>query len=70
MRRHQVRLAAYSAHPERFINGPPTLEQLPKEVWINPPDDPAQVVLCGPIDSEPPSPYGSSAKSVGLFGLG
>ncbi len=61
-RRHQVRLAAYNAHPERFINGPPTLEQLPKEVWINPPDDPAQVVLCGSIDSEEPSPYKQLAR--------
>jgi len=35
--RHAVRLAAYAAHPERFINGPPQVETLPKEVWINPP---------------------------------
>jgi putative transposase len=35
--RHQVRLAAYAAHPERFVNGPPSLQCLPREVWINPP---------------------------------
>jgi putative transposase len=35
--RHQVRLAAYAAHPERFVNGPPSLQFLPWEVWINPP---------------------------------
>ena len=40
--RHAVRLAAFEAHPERFINGPPRLETLPEEVWINPPaDDPS-----------------------------
>ncbi len=29
--------AAYSAHPERFVHGPPTPAQLPEAVWINPP---------------------------------
>ena len=35
--RHQTRLAAYAAHPERFVQGPPRLETLPEAVWINPP---------------------------------
>jgi len=35
--RHRTRLAAYAAHPERFINGAPRREQLPAAVWINPP---------------------------------
>ena len=35
--RHKVALAAYEAHPERFVNGPPRLENLPDAVWINPP---------------------------------
>jgi putative transposase len=35
--RHQVALAAYRTHPERFINGPPKLSTLPPAVWINPP---------------------------------
>jgi putative transposase len=35
--RHQTRLAAYAAHPERFVQGPPSLEILPHAVWINPP---------------------------------
>lgn len=35
--RHQTRLAAYAAHPERFVQGPPRLEILPHAVWINPP---------------------------------
>jgi putative transposase len=35
--RHQVQLAAYRDHPERFVKGPPSLQRLPAEVWINPP---------------------------------
>ena len=35
--RHQTRLAASAAHPERFVQGPPRLETLPEAVWINPP---------------------------------
>ena len=35
--RHHTRLAAYAAHPERFVQGPPRLEILPYAVWINPP---------------------------------
>jgi putative transposase len=35
--RHHTRLAAYAAHPERFVQGPPRLETLPHAVWINPP---------------------------------
>jgi len=35
--RHGTRLAAYAAHPERFVQGPPRLETLPDAVWINPP---------------------------------
>lgn len=34
--RHRTRLAAYAAHPERFVQGPPRLEILPHAVWINP----------------------------------
>ena len=60
-RRHEVRLAAYHAHPARFINGAPKLEQLPKEVWINPPEDNlAQVVA--PTDSAL-SPYQPMARN-------
>jgi len=35
--RHHTRLAAYDAHPERFVQGPPRLDTLPHAVWINPP---------------------------------
>lgn len=36
--RHRVLLAAYEAHPERFVHGAPQLKALPKEVWINRPE--------------------------------
>lgn len=36
-KRHETRLAAHAAHPERFVHGPPKLASLPAEVWINPP---------------------------------
>ena len=53
--RHQVRLAAYAAHPERFVNGPPSLQCLPREVWINPPmnttgQDAPQTTIVTPDD--------------------
>jgi hypothetical protein len=35
--RHRMRVAAYAAHPECFVQGPPRLEILPNAVWINPP---------------------------------
>jgi len=35
--RHRTRVAAFAAHPERFVQGPPRLETLPTAVWINPP---------------------------------
>ena len=37
--RQRVLDAAYAAHPERFVNGPPTVPSLPQAVWINPPED-------------------------------
>jgi putative transposase len=62
--RHRTRLAAYAAHPERFVQGPPRAETLPEAVWINPPakttrqdapgttivtpDDPQHGVIEGP----------------------
>jgi putative transposase len=35
--RHRTRVAAYTLHPERFVQGPPRVEILPHAVWINPP---------------------------------
>ena len=62
--RHRTRLAAYAAHPERFVSGPPRPETLPTAVWINrpskttrqqapdptivTPDDPQPGVINGP----------------------
>jgi putative transposase len=36
-RREVVLAAAYGAHPERFVHGPPHPADLPTAVWINPP---------------------------------
>ena len=36
--RQRVLDEAYAAHPERFVGGPPTVGELPKEVWINQPE--------------------------------
>ena len=62
--RHRTRLAAFAAHPNRFVNGLPRPETLPTAVWINPPtktthqdapgaaivtpDDPQHGVIGGP----------------------
>jgi putative transposase len=35
--RQQLLAAAYQAHPERFVAGPPTVAELPASVWINHP---------------------------------
>lgn len=35
--RHRTRLAAYAAHPERFVQGPPRPATLPTAAWINRP---------------------------------
>jgi putative transposase len=35
--RSNTLMNAYLDHPERFVNGMPTVEQVPKEVWINKP---------------------------------
>lgn len=34
-RRQQALDVAYRLHPERFVKGPPRVQQLPTEVWIN-----------------------------------
>jgi putative transposase len=35
--RQEILTAAYQAHPERFVQGPPMPPPLPRAVWINPP---------------------------------
>ncbi|MDR3617702.1 MAG: IS3 family transposase [Candidatus Obscuribacterales bacterium] len=37
--RQLVLSSAYKANPERFVNGAPMVLQLPKEVWINSPNE-------------------------------
>jgi len=75
--RHRTRLAAYVAHPERFVQGPPRAEILPAAVWINPPaktsrqdapgttivttDDPQHGVSCWPRST----PDGRSLSLIG-----
>jgi putative transposase len=52
--RHAVLQHAYVAHPERFVNGPPTMPLLPAAVWINRPvvtDDPETSSASLPIVS-------------------
>jgi len=36
--------AAFAEHPGRFVNGAPTHQQLPQEVWINKPENEPNVV--------------------------
>ncbi len=36
--RAETLAAAYSAHPQRFVNKQPEPQMPPKQVWINPPD--------------------------------
>ena len=46
--RANVLEAAYQAHPERFVRGMPTPEQLPTAVWINPPKPIASASVADP----------------------
>lgn len=39
-RRTKVLAEAYNVHPERFVRGMPTPQELPAAVWINPPLEP------------------------------
>jgi len=54
--RHRARLAAYAAHPERFVNGPPKRERLPQAVWINPPQKTTRQAVPGSTIISPDSP--------------
>jgi putative transposase len=67
-RRHRARMAAYLAHPDRFVNGPPQRESLPTQVWINPPEKTTHQDAPGSTQTDPGDPevvpvcrtYGSS----------
>jgi len=54
--RHDTRLAAYGAHPERFVQGPPRRETLPHAVWINPPATTTAQDAPGPTIITPDDP--------------
>jgi len=64
--RHQVRLAAYAAHPERFVHGSPQLQTLPRTVWINPPQNPTRQDAPGPtiVTPDDPQPRGIRGPHV------
>jgi putative transposase len=62
--RHHTRLAAYAAHPERFVHGPPCLETLPHAVWINPPAKTTAQDAPGPTIVTPDDPqHGGTNES-------
>jgi putative transposase len=70
-RRHATKRAAYDAHPERFVR-PPALIELPKAVYINPPDRPAPQPQAGgepanQLAAPPEVVAGSSASIAGRF---
>ena len=52
-RRQTVLSAAFEAHPERFVHGPPAPARPPEKVWINPPK------IDGASDPESSSPSAS-----------
>jgi len=54
--RHQVQLDAYREHPERFVNGPPSLQQLSEAVWINPPEKTTHQDAAGSTKTESDDP--------------
>jgi putative transposase len=54
--RHRTRLAAYAAHPERFVHGSPRRETLPTAVWINPPPKPTGQAATGSAIVTPDDP--------------
>lgn len=43
--RDRVVQQAFAAHPERFVRGQPRSLTLPKEVWINPPEDRTKTII-------------------------
>ena len=68
--RHRTRLAAYAAHPERFVQGPPRPETMPTAVWINrPPTLTSQVApattTVTPVDPQPGSMRPDRMQSPG-----
>ena len=60
--------AAYAAHPERFVGGPPQPKEPPHKVWINQPQpEPVRPPSFSGAGTEPPQPgaqAGSRAESA------
>jgi putative transposase len=54
--RHRTRLAAFAAHPERFVQGSPRRETLPDAVWINAPTKTARQDVPGTTIVTPDDP--------------
>jgi putative transposase len=65
--RHQVQLAAYREHPERFVNGPPTVQRLPEAVWINPPEKTTHQDGVGTTQTESDDPR--VVPAINTYGL-
>ena len=61
--RQRVLEGAYAAHPERFVRGMPTVPEVPKAVWINPPSRPDEPPS-GPISPSCPSGLGSASAML------
>jgi putative transposase len=59
--RHDVMMAAYAQHPERFVHGPPRLRQLPSQVAINPP---STSTVAGNPDMLNPPPLAALVSST------
>jgi putative transposase len=56
-KRQEVLKSAYTAHPERFVRGVPRAGEVPKAVWINPPDvQAAEHGLVAAIETDPTIP--------------
>ncbi len=73
--RQQVLDAAYAAHPERFVNGPPTVVRPPSEAWINQPamemvpSASSLVVTCSARTAPTPDqPLGAQDESMAAEG--
>jgi putative transposase len=63
--------AHYAAHPERYVNGPPRVPQLPRAVWINPPEDRERVeMVLGLSPAAPTVVTCSSPSEIRVLDLG
>ncbi len=58
--------AAYSAHPERFVNSPPKPEMPPTEVWINPPSTCSEASRDDSEQGEAPAAVGQQELPASL----